>query len=557
VEGINYIKSALESNRGVILVTAHFGNWELLGLIGAMKGFPAKILAREQKPEQLNELLNKYRESKGSKVIKKGFETREIIRALKNHQPVGILADQDAGKKGIFVDFLKRPASTSPGPLAFSFKTESIVIPCFIIREKGPYHRMIINPPLNLDYTLGKEKFIRKGLEKFSKLLGDYIRMYPSQWLWFHKRWKSTPPGSVLILHDGKAGHLNQSRALGSLIEKIFKQKYPGFPFKINEVRVKFKSKIFKFFTNICALTSSRRCTGCMRCLKIFLTSDCYQRLHKLYADIIISCGSSLEGVNIFMKRQSNSKNIIIMKPSIVRLKEFNLAIISEHDIVKARGNVITTKGALNLIDEELMKKNVEKLQVAGYTLTDTGRLHNERLKIGVLIGGGTKNYLLTKDLIHSILTQIMNVSEELDMEILLTTSRRTSKAVDELIKQKFRNYPKCKLLVIANENNIPGVVPAILGLSDLVIVSGESISMVSEAISSGKKVIVFKPEDISGKKEDKHKKFLSNLVESKYIYISPPERIEECIKRVLVAKETVRKLDYKKISKTLENFLN
>ncbi|MBI5124167.1 MAG: hypothetical protein HZA72_01975, partial [Candidatus Omnitrophica bacterium] len=116
VVNMERIRDAAMSGRGTILLTGHFGDWELSSLVSSVEGFPIMVLAREQKMKRLNELLNALRESNGCKVIRKGMSTKFILKALYAKNIVGILSDQDAGRKGVFVDFFNRPTSCHSGP---------------------------------------------------------------------------------------------------------------------------------------------------------------------------------------------------------------------------------------------------------------------------------------------------------------------------------------------------------------------------------------------------------------------------------------------------------
>ncbi len=574
IEGKENMDKAISKGKGVILVTAHFGNWELLALVEAMIGYPMKVLAREQKHPQLNRMLNRYREAKGCKVVHKGIQIREIIHSLRNNQIVGILVDQDAGRGGIYVDFFNRPTSTPRGLISIASKTGADIIPVFIIRKTGPYHKMVMEEPLELEADVVEESqvdFVRKlepakkmrfsdgvNLQKFNRVLEKYIEKYPSQWLWLHKRWKSTPLRNILILNDGKPGHLNQARAVVESIRKALENKFGKLAeIRVKIVDVKYKSFIHKLFLNF---GSFLNCQGGMRCVKFALDKVTFSNLIKTYADIIISCGASVAGLNLFMREENNAKSIVLMNPGKFLIGKFDLAVVPAHDRVRPGYNTVITQAALNMINEEYMQDGIETLQAAGC------RLQDEKLKIGVLIGGDTKNYLLTKELTDTVLTQILKVAEELDADLLVTTSRRTSKEIDNLIKKRLQNEPRCKLLVIANEKNIEEVVPGILGLSDIIVASGESISMVSEAASSGKRVIVFELEkkssrrylrkltllvrgkQITSNKLNKHKVFLQNLAESDYITLISPEKFTMIIKKIWIEKRLIKKLNDREI---------
>ncbi len=220
VHGFNNFTDALKKGRGVIYLTGHFGNWELCSIASALRGFPLFVLAREQKMVRLNNFLNMARESKGCKVIKKGMATREIYEHLENNGIVGILSDQDSGKKGVFINFFGRPTSSPRGAFALAGKTQAVIIPAFAVRTDGPYHKIFIESAIEVSNIGDTDANELLAMQKFASLLESHIRKHPEQWLWLHKRWKSTPLRKVAILSDGKKGHLNQSLAVLEEIKK-------------------------------------------------------------------------------------------------------------------------------------------------------------------------------------------------------------------------------------------------------------------------------------------------------------------------------------------------
>ena len=125
--------------RGIVLLTAHFGNWELSTVTSVMHGYPLYLLARDQKMVKLNELLNLLRESKGNVVIRKGMDIKNIFRVLHEGKSLGILADQNAGMSGELIDFFRRPASTATGPYRFAQKSGAWILPAFIHRIQYRY----------------------------------------------------------------------------------------------------------------------------------------------------------------------------------------------------------------------------------------------------------------------------------------------------------------------------------------------------------------------------------------------------------------------------------
>lgn len=533
VEGIARLYEAQARNRGVIFLTSHFGSWELSSLKSAQEGYPIYVLARPQKLERFNNLLNSYRERLGCKVINRGMASREIIRALRKNKIVGILADQDVRKSGVFVNLLGRPASHAIGATRLARDTGAAILPTFIIREKGPWHLIKLEEFFTIP-EIGGDKEIEKGIERHARILESYIIRYPDQWMWVYTRWKSTPLRKVIILNDGKLGHLNQSKAALNVIRRCRRDTgYKDEDTLVEIIDVKFKSRLRRFVLSLCALFSSHACQGCMKCLRFCLSRDSYNKLIYTYADIVISCGSSLTAVNIFLSKENNSKNVHIMKPSIVGLRNFDVAIIPKHDKPKPKENVVITEGSPNLVDEDSMKQGSDRIR----SIVD----FKKEKRLGLLIGGDNPEYIFSADLAKRLIEEIERVIQKFDMELLLTTSRRTPKDVELLLKDRLSLNPRCKLLIIANEKNIENAVSGILDLSDIVLVSGESISMVSEAASSGRHTIVF---DLLKKKSTKHDYAIRMLDEDGYIVRTPVNKIYETIVNISKDKRPVKKLN-------------
>lgn len=549
-EGLESLKVARAKGNGTIILTGHFGNWELLSLTGGVLNYPISVLAREQKHTRLNDLLNSYRQMAGCKVIKKGLSTRNLIKALKSNEIVGILTDQDAGKLGTFVDFFGRPTSTHSGAFVFAEKTGSTILPAFIVRENGPYHKIDVLNPIDFTKTGDSKKDVESGVQEFSRILESYVRKYPSQWLWVHKRWKSTPQRNIVILNDTKAGHLNQGIAVAQIIQKyrIDKGHAPEHT-KYEVVDVKYRKGSGRGMLTIAGNFSSSHCQGCMACMRMSLTKASYDKLMAVHADIVISCGASLAPVNVLMAKENNAKSVIIMRPSLIGLKKFNLAIIPRHDRPKRAKNVLVTIGAPNRITDELIQGEAKRI-AAQFGLPQA------KARIGLLIGGSNPDYEMGMSRIKEVIAGVKAVSQELKADIIVTTSRRTPKAVEEALKAELSGFPRCRLLVIANEKNIEGVVPAILGLCDVVLVSGESISMISEAATSGKHVIVF-PLKKKAHNKTRHDELVSELKDLGYIHVADAGEAGSTAKRLLGAEERPKRLnDYDRIYNAIGGLL-
>ena len=163
------------------------------------------------------------------------------------------------------------------------------------------------------------------------------------------------------------------------------------------------------------------------------------------------------------------------------------------------------------------------------------------KFKIGLLLGGDYKYLHMQEGMISTLIEQIQNSAKYIGADILATTSRRTPKETEKLLKYRLANNPRCKLLVIANEENKEGVVGGILGLCDIVIVSPESVSMVSEAASSSAYVLVFDGENIQDKR---HRLFLKNLSGKGYIQLTNTKDVAECINAFFSKRPDVKVLD-------------
>ncbi len=541
--GREKVDEVLERKKGLVFLTAHFGNWEFSSLVGEFMGCSMVVLAREQKFKRLNALLNTYRQRMGSKVVSRGRMMRDLLSSLRDNASIGILGDQKAGTTGILVDFFSRPAFTPTGAFTLSLHTGAGILPVFMVREKGSFHRLEIKDELIIDKD---DQY--STLKKFNRILEGYIEEYPSLWLWLHRRWKGSPSKNILILSDGKSGHVNQAKAVAKIIGRIMEERAKGFKgkaegelIKVKEVEVKFKNKFTKRLMNVFGLCSGICCNGCLGCLKLCLNNKNFKELSSFYADIVISCGSSLAPLNIMLARENRARNIVVMKPGLISPAKFDLEIIPEHDRPVRKKNIVVTKAALNLIDADSMREGAVNLQ------SRIRSLEQKKTRIGVLIGGESKNYTLTCEVTAVVIDELIKAASGLGGELLVTTSRRTSPAVDTLIKEKLLRHNLCPVLVIANEKNIEGTVAGILGLSDIVVVSGESISMISEALSSNKSVIVFE----IGKKSarnTRHRHFLSSLKEKKYASLIKPEDLSGEINRVYHAPRVPQLTDDTKV---------
>ncbi|MEJ6951188.1 lysophospholipid acyltransferase family protein [Natronospora cellulosivora (SeqCode)] len=188
-EGKEYLGQVHNKDNGIILYTAHFGNWEWLGTYYAAQGNTITAIAKEQKNYLFDKKITEIRESKGAKVITKDLSLRKIYKTLLRGKTVLILADQHAGNDGWILEFFARKASAFSGPVRLAVKTGASILPIFIIREGWMKHKIVYYPPYNIDKDASDDEQ-RELLQELTKLTEKTIREYPEQWFWLHNRWK-------------------------------------------------------------------------------------------------------------------------------------------------------------------------------------------------------------------------------------------------------------------------------------------------------------------------------------------------------------------------------
>ena len=199
VEGRRHFDEAVASHRPIMFLTGHYGNWELASIMAALNGYPIVALARAQdKLPKLYALLVSYRESKGCTIVHKGNAMRRLITALDQRQMVGIVGDQ-ASRQGILVDFFGRPALFAKGPFELAYEKEALLLPVFMHRVRGPFHRAVVECPITMPRDLPRADAVRAGITQFAERLARHIQESPHQWLCMHKRWKHTPARRVLV----------------------------------------------------------------------------------------------------------------------------------------------------------------------------------------------------------------------------------------------------------------------------------------------------------------------------------------------------------------------
>jgi KDO2-lipid IV(A) lauroyltransferase len=193
MEGRDIVDRVLAKGKGIIIITGHIGNWELIPTYFAAIGYTGGVVARRIYFEKYDRLLARLRRSKGFRIFYRDESPKQILRTLKNNEVVGILADQDVRKiDGVFVEFFGRSAYTPTAPVLLAMKSGAALTPAYIIREGGR-HRITVEEPFQLRSTGDKEGDLIYNTQQWSRSIERYIREHPEQWVWMHRRWRTRP----------------------------------------------------------------------------------------------------------------------------------------------------------------------------------------------------------------------------------------------------------------------------------------------------------------------------------------------------------------------------
>jgi len=191
-DGVEHLRSALAAGNGAIVITAHFGNWELIPLYLRSLGFEGGVLARRLRYPEYESFLISMRGEKGVPTYVRG-SVKEVAKVLRANQLIGMLPDQDIDSlDGVFVNFFGHPAYTPVGPAALSVMTGAPIVPCFILRE-GERFRFIVEPPLHAPRGAERAQAMTQLTQAWSDVVETYIRKHPDHWVWMHRRWKTQP----------------------------------------------------------------------------------------------------------------------------------------------------------------------------------------------------------------------------------------------------------------------------------------------------------------------------------------------------------------------------
>jgi KDO2-lipid IV(A) lauroyltransferase len=199
VDGLHHLKAAAAEGRGLLALSAHYGNWELLFAVGRLASLELAAVVRPMDNPVLDRVVTVMRQRVGALIIAKRHALRDILDALKAHRMVGMLVDQNAARhEGVFAPFFGRPASTTRAMAVIALRTAAPVLPMFIRREAGGRHVIEVSAPI----VPPEDRSVVAYTALFNREIENAVRRAPDQWFWLHDRWRTRPLDEVPAARD-------------------------------------------------------------------------------------------------------------------------------------------------------------------------------------------------------------------------------------------------------------------------------------------------------------------------------------------------------------------
>jgi Kdo2-lipid IVA lauroyltransferase/acyltransferase len=196
LDGIEHLHAAMRAHGRALLLSAHLGNWEILGAAHRLTEYGLSVVVRPLDAPWLDAVAERLRRRTGVDVIEKRGALRPVLEALRRGRMVGILMDQNAARReGVFVDFFGHPASTSRSLALLAVRTGAPVVPIFARRAAGTSHTVVIRPALPMPASNEPEAAVVELTARCTGEIERAIREAPEQWLWSHDRWRTRPAG--------------------------------------------------------------------------------------------------------------------------------------------------------------------------------------------------------------------------------------------------------------------------------------------------------------------------------------------------------------------------
>jgi KDO2-lipid IV(A) lauroyltransferase len=192
--GAEHFLAALDRGKGLLFLTSHFGNWELMALAFSLKYRPAYLVVRPLDNLLLDRLINSVRSRGGNKLIDKKGSVRRVLRLLRQGEIVALLMDQNVDwYDGVFVPFFKDIACTNKALTVMALRTGTPVVPVYNVRQPDGRYQVVFEPALALVRTGDKTRDIEENTALLNRTIESYVRRDPEQWFWVHQRWKTRP----------------------------------------------------------------------------------------------------------------------------------------------------------------------------------------------------------------------------------------------------------------------------------------------------------------------------------------------------------------------------
>jgi len=194
-EGLQHYLAAEARGKGVLIVTGHMGAWELSSFYHSLMGHPMGMVIRRLDNRPLDEFVNGIRCLHGNRVLHKDDFARGLLTAMRKGETVGILMDTNmTPPQGVFVEFFGYEACTASGLARVALKTGAAVLPGFMLWEEAERRYVLhFGPQLAFERTSDGEADIVAATQQCTRVIESWIRRYPDQWLWIHRRWKTRP----------------------------------------------------------------------------------------------------------------------------------------------------------------------------------------------------------------------------------------------------------------------------------------------------------------------------------------------------------------------------
>ena len=193
VRGNEYLQEAIQNGKGGLALISHMGCWEGTAMGVPTLGIPAYAIGKRLGNEKLNKLLFESRGKKGVQTLARGSSYKTILRILRENNIIGILIDQDTDVRGVFVDFYGKPAHTPIGAAMLAMDSGAPVLPMFYLKKPDDTYEFIIEKEIPLVKTGNRKQDMEENTRRFHEVIEKYIKLYPTQWVWMHNRWKTTP----------------------------------------------------------------------------------------------------------------------------------------------------------------------------------------------------------------------------------------------------------------------------------------------------------------------------------------------------------------------------